>query len=241
MAKLSGLFRSPFLYPLGLVVLAVPLVGIILTADELNPTIDLLSAATGGLIVAAAVLYAEGRSRRALEQQRRIQANLERQQVLQTLTAHMGGELVNLPALVGLDIDVIERPKGLQELWTAIHRHSDDPSANLTLNAWDCVERFYQRLGDLFDTTLGSLLNARDQQALDCLLDTWGLRRTHQIRSRFLWKKGTAPGWIQNVVEDPAPRAAYLMDTARILESYSELLRVAQGLESGRPSRQQRS
>ncbi|MCZ6663037.1 MAG: hypothetical protein O6951_08970 [Actinobacteria bacterium] len=60
-------------------------------------------------------------------------------------------------------------------------------------------------------------------------------------QAHFLWKDGTKPGWLENVVDEPAPRAAYLKDVVRILESYSEPLRVAEGLRSGRATRRNES
>lgn len=89
--------RGPLGIALALLIAAIPIGWIVLAATASDPKVDLLSAVTGGLVVAAAVLYAEHRSTATVEERRRAQMELERLKVLKTLTTYVGSELIKPP------------------------------------------------------------------------------------------------------------------------------------------------
>ncbi len=200
---------------------------------------NLFASISGGLLIAAAIFFAEDVRQRIQRRDQTAASREARLEVVKALTAHAGAELVNLPGLVGLDIETLDTPRGLQRLWTAINAQADAAPPHLTMNAWDVVERFYTRLGEIFVPMLTALVQANDRHVLEPLLDVWALRREHLSQTHFIWpdRSSRSLTTMANLTDNAAQRAAYLHFCVRFLEAYSELLRAAEDIRSGRPSR----
>ena len=236
---------------------------IVLVQGDESDALNLASAIAGGLIVAMAVTFWEVARRRQLKQfeedaHQKLEEDEEqrRRAIQRVLTTFAGAELSNIAAsvhLIGVDengepvelfadineaMRAFDKPAQVQKVLVEIgSRASGDPDATLTFNVWDCVERFYIRIGQQFDQMLRFFIEVSDKRALDAFLDLWRLQRSHTISGQFIWAAGSQRSYVQDIVGDAAPKAAYLHVVVSVLHAYEELLKAVEAIPSGIPSK----
>lgn len=247
--------------------LAVVLGGLVVVDGSDEEKLNLYSAIAGGLVVAVAVTFWEGRRRREAEGQaaqteaRRLEAQDEsRRAMKRILTTFAGAELSNIATglqLKGVDGDgntvelfqdinealaAFEKPKLVQMMVVELVEKGKQaqPGDQLTINAWDSVDRFYKRIAQQFDHMLSYFVQTEDERAVESFLELWKLQRSHMIQAHYLWKPKHKAGWLQNLVEEGAPKAAYLQTVSKVLHEYEELLKAIDEIPSGIPSRRRR-
>lgn len=211
----------------------------------------LLSNVAGGGTVGVGLLLWEELRRK---HQQQLQAR-RRRGLHSILATYPGAELTNLAVLLNQDgvaedgtpitlfptvddqLRAFQSYSSTEIVMRALLRHRNHPDASLVINTWNCINRFYQRLAEIFPALLSDSIASQDGDIVDRLLDLWRERTRHTVVGGLLWQEGTQPGRIQNLTAERAQLATYIRVAGDVLLAYAELLRVVAEVPSGIPSR----
>ena len=250
----------PWIVVTALLLAAAGLGSLVILRGGWSEELNLASAIAGGLVVAIAVTVWEILVGRRAGLQREQRQTDRKKATSRLLTTFAGSELSNIASQLqvqGIDSEgrtielfadssealrAFENPESVQKLVVALGLRSrqHQPGDQLTINSWDSIRRFYGRFAQQFDHMLGFFISTDNERALEAFLDLWRLQRSHAIRAHYIWQEDREPGWTQNLVEEGAPKAAYVGTASQVLHAYEELLKAIDEIPSGVPSRRER-